>query len=187
VPAPGAAMNRFKPFYETDFERLSRLKIFSWLNPAQVKALSAWLVMSNYARGEVIFDESAAANKARVLVTGVARINCLNARKERVTVALIGPGPIPELPSAPLSRFDFRCEAYSRCRVGTMSWKGFDDVLSNGREAISSKFHQNDLKYWYRLLQRTSGCSISTSTNALRSQCSIYVKISASKIRGAHC
>jgi hypothetical protein len=96
-------------------------------------------------------------NEAHVLVTGIARITCLNAGNERVTVALIAPGPIPELPSLPMSRFDFRCEAYNNCRVGTLDWKGFEGVTLNGREAAFRKFHQNDLKHWYRLLRRTSG------------------------------
>jgi hypothetical protein len=29
--------------------------------------------------------------------------------------------------------------------------------LLNGRESAFRKFHQNDLKHWYRLLRRTSG------------------------------
>jgi Crp-like helix-turn-helix domain len=91
------------------------------------------------------------------LIAGIARITCLNASNERVTVALIAPGPIPELPSLPMSRFDFRCEAYDNCRVGTLDWKGFESVTLNGRESAFRKFHQNDLKHWYRLLRRTSG------------------------------
>jgi hypothetical protein len=108
-------------------------------------------------RREVIFRESPLANEAHVLIAGIARITCLNASNECVTVALIAPGPIPELPSLPMSRFDFRCEAYDNCRVGTLDWKGFESVTLNGRESAFRKFHQNDLKHWYRLLRRTSG------------------------------
>jgi len=133
------------------------LKIFSWLNPAEVKVLGTSLAMLNYKQREVIFRECAGANEAHVLIAGIARITCLNASNERVTAALIAPGPIPELPSLPMSRFDFRCEAYNNCRVGTLDWKGFESITLNGREAAFRKFHQNDLKHWYRLLRRTSG------------------------------
>jgi len=146
-----------KTLRETDFDKLGRLKIFSWLNPAEVKLLGTSLAMLNYKRRDVIFRESALANEAHVLVAGIARITCLNANNERVTVALIAPGPIPELPSPPMSRFDFRCEAYNNCRVGTLEWKGFEGITLNGRESAFRKFHQNDLKHWYRLLRRTSG------------------------------
>jgi CRP-like cAMP-binding protein len=150
-------MNHLKTLRETDFDKLGRLKIFSWLNPAEVKLLGTSLAMLNYKRRDVIFRESALANEAHVLVAGIARITCLNANNERVTVALIAPGPIPELPSPPMSRFDFRCEAYNNCRVGTLEWKGFEGITLNGRESAFRKFHQNDLKHWYRLLRRTSG------------------------------
>ena len=150
-------MNNLKTVRETDFEKLGRLKVFSWLNPSEVRVLGTSLAMLNYKRREVIFRESAGTNEAHVLVAGIARITCLNASNQRVTVALVAPGPIPELPSLPMSRFDFRCEAYNNCRVGTLEWKGFESVTLNGREAAFRKFHQNDLKHWYRLLRRTSG------------------------------
>jgi CRP-like cAMP-binding protein len=150
-------MNNAKTLRETDFEKLGRLKIFSWLTLAEVKALGNSLATLNYKRHEVIFGESVLANEAHVLIAGIARITCLNANNERVTVALIAPGPIPELPSLSMSRFDFRCEAYNNCRVGTLDWKGFESITLNGREAAFRKFHQNDLKHWYRLLRRTSG------------------------------
>jgi len=146
-----------KTLIENDCEKLGRLKIFSWLNPVEIRVLGTSLAMLNYRKREVIFRESALANEAHVLVAGIARITCLNATNERVTVALIAPGPIPELPSLPMSRFDFRCEAYNNCRVGTLDWKGFEGVTVNGRESAFKKFHQNDLKHWYRLLRRTSG------------------------------
>ena len=154
---PGAIMNYLKTLQESDFDRLGRLKIFSWLNPAEVKVLGTSLAMLNYKRGEVIFRETALANEAHVLLAGIARVTCLNANNGRVTVALIAPGPIPELPSPPMSRFDFRCEAYNNCRVGSLDWNGFEGVTLNGRESAFRKFHQNDLNHWYRLLRRTSG------------------------------
>jgi CRP-like cAMP-binding protein len=149
-------MNNVKTLRETDFEKISRLKVFSWLSSSELKVLGSSLAMLNYKRGEAISDESEYVNKAHVLIAGIARITCLNAKRQRVTVALIAPGPIPEMPAMPLSRFEFRFEAYSNCRVGTLEWKGFESIAVNGRESTLRKFHQNDLKHWYRLLRRTS-------------------------------
>jgi hypothetical protein len=117
-------MNNLKTSGETDFEKLGRLKIFSWLNPAEVKVLGTSLKMLNYRNGEVFLRESEFADEAHVLVAGIARVTCLNAHNERATVALVAPGPIPELPSLTISRFDFRCEAYNNCRVGTFGVEG---------------------------------------------------------------
>ena len=106
----------------------------------------------------MIFHKSTYATEAQVLVAGIARITCLNAARERVTVGLIAPGPIPELHlrSQWEPWFDFRCEAYNNCRVGTLDWKGFGGVTANGREAAFTKFHHSSVKYWYRLFRRTS-------------------------------
>jgi CRP/FNR family transcriptional regulator len=150
-------MNHQKRLRLIDLERLGRLDVFSWLTPPQLKVLSASLEKMNYRRGEVIFLESEPVNEARVLVAGIARITCLNADNHRVTAALIAPGPIPELPLLAMSRFDFRCEAYSDCTVGSLDWKCFDRITLNGAETAFKRFYHNDLKYWYRLLFHTSG------------------------------
>jgi CRP-like cAMP-binding protein len=150
-------MNNLKTLRETDLERLGRLKIFSWLSVAEIKVLESSLEMQNFGRNEVVFRESAAnPSEAHVLVTGIARITCLDGRNERVTVALIAPGPIPQFPALSDNRFDFCCEAYNNCRVGVMGWNGFESITANGRESAFRKFHQNDLKYWYRLFLRSS-------------------------------
>ena len=150
-------MNYAKSLRETDFEKLGRLKIFSWLSPSEVKALGSSLKLLNFQRNEVIFRESTVVTDAHVLLSGIARVTCLNGRGDRVTVALIAPGAIPGFPILPINRFDFRCEAYSNCRVGTMDWNGFEGITANGREVAFKKFHQNDLKHWYRLFLRSSG------------------------------
>jgi len=151
-------MNNFKTLRETDLEKLGRLKIFSWLSAAEIKVLGSSLKMQNFQRNEVVLLESAAnPSEAHVLVTGIARITCLNGRNERVTVALIAPGPIPAFPALSANRYDFRCEAYNNCRVGVMEWNGFESITANGRESAFKKFHQNDLKHWYRLFLRSSG------------------------------
>lgn len=150
-------MNYRKSSRETDFEKLARLKIFSWLNPSEMKALGNSLKMLNFQRNEVILRESTMETDAHVLVSGIARVTCLNGRNERVTAALIAPGAIPSFPLLPVKSFDFRCEAYSSCRVGTMDWNGFENLTANGRETALKKFHQNDLRHWYRLFLRSSG------------------------------
>jgi CRP-like cAMP-binding protein len=122
-----------------------------------MRLLASALASTNFKRREVILREGSFASEAHILLKGIASITCQNAHSDRVTVALIAPGPIPELPSLSMSRFAFRCEAYNNCRVGTLDWKGFENIIVNGRESAFRKFHQNDLKHWYRLLRRNSG------------------------------
>jgi CRP-like cAMP-binding protein len=114
------------------------------------------LKLASFRRRELILRDAALASEAHILLTGIARITCLKARSERMTVALLAPGPIPELPALPIIKSSFQCEAYSDCRVGSLGWDDFDRITANAPESASKKFHENDLKQWYRLLLRSS-------------------------------
>jgi hypothetical protein len=86
-----------------------------------MESLIKALVWVDFRPHELILQGPAFASEAHILLTGVSRITSLNSRGVRVTVSFIAPGPIPEFPAVPLSRFAFECEAYNRCRVGCLS------------------------------------------------------------------
>jgi hypothetical protein len=142
--------------HETDLDRLSRLKALSWLSPSELKLLASALSLSNYKRHALILRDVAVAQGAHILLAGIARITCRTSSNERVTVALLAPGPIPNFPALPLSQSGFQCEAYNDCRVGTVSWADFGGITPNAPESAFKQFHSNDLKHWYRLLLRSS-------------------------------
>jgi hypothetical protein len=45
------------------------------------------------------------------MISGIARITYRTARAQRVTVALLRPGPIPDFPGAAAQPIRFQCEA----------------------------------------------------------------------------
>jgi len=157
VVSLGAVLNGTRNQSDNDLDRLSRLKPLSWLSASELRLLAGALALANFKRPQVILREAALASDAHILLQGIARITCRNTRGERVTIALLAPGPIPEFPSLPFSRFDFRCEAYNDCRVGSLAWNDFNGIAEHGSESVFKKFHQNDLQQWYRLLLRSSG------------------------------
>jgi len=118
-------------------------------------SLAGALDLASFERHALIFSEAALESEAHILLKGIARITCQNARDERITIALLAPGPIPEFPSLSVSRFGFRCEAYDECRVGSLSWNDFDGITAHNSALAFKKFHQNDLQQWYRLLLRS--------------------------------
>ncbi len=118
--------------------------------------LAGALALTDYKRSQIMFREAAFASDAHILLRGIARITCQNAHGERVTIALLPPGPIPEFPSEPKSLLDFQCEAYNDCRVGSVGWNDFDGITIHSSESAFKRFHQNDLRQWYRLLLRSS-------------------------------
>ncbi|MGO9453788.1 MAG: Crp/Fnr family transcriptional regulator [Candidatus Binataceae bacterium] len=141
---------------DTDVDLLKRLKGFAWLSNSELDGLANGLSTTNFKRHEIMLGENELASEAHILLTGVANITCLNARSERVTVALLPPGPIPEFPSQSPSRWRFQCDAYSNCRFGTLSWDRFNAITLNAPRSAFREFHQNNLQLWYRLLLRGS-------------------------------
>lgn len=149
-------MNETRNPRDIDFDRLSRFEALSWLSASELTLLAKALAPANFKTSEVILPQAALASEAHILLTGIARITCQNARSERITIALLAPGPIPRFPSPPPGRFDFRCEAYNDCRVGSLSWNNFNAITAHNAESVLKKFHENDLQKWYRLLLRGS-------------------------------
>ncbi len=145
-----------KPRRDTDLSRLGRISALSWLSLPELTRFVELLTLANFKRHEVIVGEDALASEAHILIAGAANITCLNARSERVTVALVAPGPIPEFPVLPVSRWSFQCEAYTDCRVGSLGWDRFGVMGFDSAQVAFRRFHQTNLRQWYRLLLRGS-------------------------------
>jgi CRP-like cAMP-binding protein len=141
---------------EVGLDRLGRLKNLSWLSEPQLALLGGALALANFKRRQVILTETAFASDVSILLTGIARITCINSRNERVTVALLPPGPIPEFPTLAPSQSRFQCEAYNDCRVGRLSREHFDRITGNPSGSGFKNLRENDLKQWYRLFLRSS-------------------------------
>jgi CRP-like cAMP-binding protein len=151
----GATLSATRYHRDTDLDRLKRLRGLSWLSASELASLVDALRLSSFRRRELILRDAALATEAHILLSGIARITCLKARSECMTVALLAPGPIPGFPALPINHSSFQCEAYNDCRVGSLGWDVFERITVNAAESAFKKFHENDLKQWYRLLLRT--------------------------------
>ena len=140
----------------TDLDLLGQLNAFSWLSAIDKAHLVSTLEIANFTKREIILREPELASNANILLAGTASITCLNVRAERVMVALLPPGPIPEFPTFPFTPSRFQIEAYDDCRVGSLGWEQFDKLTSHSSQSAFRKFHQSNLQQWYRLLLRGS-------------------------------
>jgi CRP/FNR family cyclic AMP-dependent transcriptional regulator len=141
---------------ETDLDRLGRIGALAWLSLPELTRLGELLTLASFKRREVIVGEDTLASEAHILLAGAAHITCLNARSERVTVALVAPGPIPEFPFPPINQLSFQCEAYTDCRVGSLGWDRLGVIGADSAPSAVRSFHQTNLRQWYRLLLRGS-------------------------------
>jgi CRP-like cAMP-binding protein len=151
-----AVVARQKHTHDCDLDALGRIKSLAWLSASELSELAEALEVRDFSRHEMICDESGLASEAHILLAGVACITCANSRRQRVTVSLLAPGPIPEFPALPSSQYRFQCDAYGACRVGAISWERFNEINSGVAQRAMRTFHQNNLKHWYRLLLRGS-------------------------------
>ena len=140
----------------TDLNLLRYVKDLSWLSTAEMTNLAGRLAIGNFKKHEVILGDARLVTEAYILLSGVANISCLNAKSERVIVALIPPGPIPDFPFRPDNRWHFQCEAYSNCRLGSLSWDEFNVITTAASRSAFSQFYQSNLAHWSRLLMRGS-------------------------------
>jgi len=142
-------MDRRKNATRTDLDLLNRLEPLSFLSPDALRKLAFGLNTANFRRGALLPEEELAAG-VHVLLRGVAKITCLNLAGQPVTIALVAPGPIPQFVSIPVSRWHFRCEAHSDCKVGSVSWDQFDFITRETPRSDLRKFHEKNLMLWYR-------------------------------------
>ncbi len=134
----------------TDLDLLNRLKPLSFLSPDALHELASGLNSANFRRREVILSEESLAAGVNILLRGVAKITCLSQTGQRVTIALLAPGPIPQFVSLPVRRRDFRCEAHGECRVGSLSWDQFDVITRAVPQSALRNFYESNLMPWYR-------------------------------------
>src|SRR5258708_11528893 len=105
---------------------LKGLGNISWLTARQLDKLSKALTISVVEKRETIFDENHLPDSAYILLSGVARITSRNRKGHRTLVVVVAPAMVPSFPP-PVSgiSYDFRCEAVTLCRMGTITLESF--------------------------------------------------------------
>ena len=108
---------------------LQGLKNIAWLTAHQLERLSKALTVSTIEKHAIIFDEKYSPDSAYILLRGVARITCRNRKGQRTLVIMIAPGMIPCFPPpVPGISYNFRCEAVTVCRIGTIELESLVEI-----------------------------------------------------------
>jgi CRP/FNR family transcriptional regulator len=106
--------------------KLRGLKNISWLTAHQLDKLSGALTVSTVEKRGIIFDEKHSPDSVYILLAGVARITCRNRKGQRTSVVMVAPGMVPGFPPpVPGISYNFRCEAVTPCRIGTIELESF--------------------------------------------------------------
>src|SRR5271163_576067 len=109
--------------------KLRGLKNISWLSARQLDRLSNGLTVSIAEKREIIIDDKHSPEAAYILLSGVARITCRNRKGDRTLVIVVAPGMIPGFPPpVPGISYNFRCEAVTLCRIGTIELEALVEI-----------------------------------------------------------
>src|SRR6266478_9371682 len=109
--------------------KLRGLKNISWLTSRQLNRVADALTISRVEKRGIIFDEKDSPESAYILLSGVARITCRNRKGARTLVIMVAPGMIPGFPPpVPGISYNFRCEAVTPCRIGTIGLEAFVEI-----------------------------------------------------------
>jgi hypothetical protein len=108
---------------------LRGLKNISWLTARQHDRLYKGLTIGLVEKRGTIFDEKHSPTSAYILLAGVARITCSNRKGVRTLVIMVAPGMIPGFPPpVPGITYNFRCEAVTPCRIGTIELEALVEI-----------------------------------------------------------
>jgi CRP/FNR family transcriptional regulator len=129
--------------------KLRGLKNISWLSGRQLDRLSNGLTVSMAEKRAIIFDEKHSPDSAYILLAGVARITCRNRKGTRTLVIMVAPGMVPGFPPpvAGIS-YNFRCEAVTPCRVGTIELEAFVEICLGVASADFKRMAESYLGRW---------------------------------------
>ena len=140
---------------EQDLKALQKLASLSWLEPERLDRLYAAMTLRKIKKHDVIFFEKEVANRVFLLLSGVAKLTFVGRDQERVLVALVAAGEIFGVSSL-LTEMQrpFRCDAFTDCRVGTISPEQFVDIVLGIPFANFSRTMEFTVGRWWGMLLR---------------------------------
>jgi CRP/FNR family cyclic AMP-dependent transcriptional regulator len=132
--------------------RLKALANISWLTTAQLEKLAGALTLTAHRKRSTIFTDQSSPQSAYILLSGVARITCVDRNGRRKMVILLSPGLIPAFPTAVAGiTYNFRCEAVTSCQVGTIELKDFVKICLGIDATLFQQMAASFLGRWDRV------------------------------------
>jgi CRP-like cAMP-binding protein len=131
---------------------LRALPGISWLRADQLDALAGALTVTGHEMRSTIFYEKSSSESAYILLSGVARITCINRKGRRTTAIILSPGLIPAFPTAVEGvSYNFRCEAVTSCQIGTVGLNSFIRICLGIGSAAFKRMAAGFLGRWDRV------------------------------------
>ncbi len=105
-------------------ESLAGLEGLAGLPLRRLHVLADRIAVRLFEKHSVIYEESQSKGYMYVLLSGIARLTCLNRKGQRVLLEVLGPGNIVAIPPLLIdARTHLRFGAFTDCRIGLLNPK----------------------------------------------------------------
>jgi hypothetical protein len=145
-------------------QNLKALASISWLTAYQLEKLADALTVTRHEKRGIIFSDKFFSESAYILLSGVARITCVNRKGQRTMLIMVAPGLIPALPRTVTGiTYNFRCEAVTMCQVGTIGLNRFVKICLGIGSGAFNLLADGLFGRWDRVQLRRSnfiGCTL---------------------------
>jgi len=136
---------------------LGKLEGLAGLPPRKLEALRARMTVRKFSKRSIIYEEGQSGRAVYVVLSGIARLICLNRNRKRNLLEVLGPGDVIEIPSLlPDIHHKLTCETFTDCQIGLIS----PTALVEGIVGIPFREFNEALNLtvgrWWTLLERHS-------------------------------
>jgi CRP-like cAMP-binding protein len=105
-------------------QNLAKLTDLAELSPDKLLVLTNRITVHRFAKRSFIYSEGQLGDGMYIMLSGIAKLTCLNRKGERILLEVLGPGDVVGIPSLlPDVRHHLRCEAFTDCKLGLIEVK----------------------------------------------------------------
>ena len=124
----------------------------------KLQILAERITIRMFQRDAIIHEASQATHHMYILLSGVARLTCLNRKGQRVLLEVLGPGDVVGIPSLlPYVRSDLRFHAFTDCQVGVLTTKKLvEDVVGLPFGHFSDALGLTCGRWWQLLMRHSA-------------------------------
>jgi CRP-like cAMP-binding protein len=123
----------------------------------KLEALRARMRIRQFSKRTIVYKEGESDDAIYILVSGIARLMCLNRKGQRNLLEVLGPGDVIQIPSLlPDIHHKLSCETFTDCKIGLITPAAMVEGIVGIPFREFSEALNLTVGRWWTLLERHS-------------------------------
>ena len=136
---------------------LGKLVGLAGLSSRKLEALRARMRIRQFSKRTIVYKEGESDDAIYILVSGIARLICLNRKGQRNLLEVLGPGDVIQIPSLlPDIHHKLSCETFTDCKIGLITPAAMVEGIVGIPFREFSEALNLTVGRWWTLLERHS-------------------------------